>query len=323
MNIILDTNIIIAYPKLLGLKMDNVSFVVPIDVISELNEKAAMRGKSYDERVELIEKGQYEGTITVINTDLPGFHKYINATSSIKLSRTDSAVLATAMYFIDKKGEQTSIATFDNYITDFAEGYGIEVLSHQQIDDLIKNFDTPDDKSDGTIFLNILWEITQQTINGFFPFRQLFKILEEATSIQGKIVLFERKETANLFAGILIGIISTILVAVLYFNISTVIASINVWGTIIVTLVLGVILFILREKQRLAYGIFEFSIGVLSIIILFYGSHFDYSEINFSMDFNLKIAAGLYIMVRGQDNMVKAIKDSKLGLKLKRFGIGN
>ncbi len=68
---------------------------------------------------------------------------------------------------------------------------------------------------------------------------------------------------------------------------------------------------------------FEFIIGVLAIIVIFSSNNFDFSKVTFNLDFNIKLLGGLYIMVRGQDNIVRAIKDTKYGLYLKdKFGIG-
>lgn len=77
-NIILDTNIIILYPKILGLQIPEIHFIVPIDVISELNSRATQKGKSFDDRVNLIEKSAADGTVSILNTDLPGFKRYFD-----------------------------------------------------------------------------------------------------------------------------------------------------------------------------------------------------------------------------------------------------
>lgn len=68
---------------------------------------------------------------------------------------------------------------------------------------------------------------------------------------------------------------------------------------------------------------FEFLVGVVAIIALFSPNEFDFKAINFNLDFNIKLVGGLYIMVRGQDNIVKSQKDKKFGLWLKdKYGIG-
>ena len=75
-NIVLDTNIVLRYPKILGLQIANTAFLVPIDVIEELNSRANDRGASFDKRVDLIQNASQQGLVSIINTDAPAFVKY-------------------------------------------------------------------------------------------------------------------------------------------------------------------------------------------------------------------------------------------------------
>lgn len=327
--IVLDANIIISHPKLLGLSVKDIQFVVPLDVITELNERASLRGLSYDDRVELIEKGNLEGTISIINTDLPLYRKYHEDMKSYLATGTDISVIAVALT-LKNKGEEVKVATSDKIVNKIANDNDLIVLTKSEIEKFIDSFKKPESKN---TFLKILYDVLLEIAEQIFTATPIFGSIlipifkrlraSEFPSIQGKIVFFERKETTNLIAGIVIGILITLLSALIYLRLDIIIGSINIWGTIALTLVLGIILFIVREKQRLAYGVFEFLVGVSSIILLFNSQKFNYSKIDFTADFYIKIAAGLYIMVRGQDNIVKAIKDSKLGYKLKKYGIGN
>lgn len=316
-HIILDTNIIIAHPKLLGLSIADVKFVIPIDVVTELNERE-LSGE-YNNRAELIQKAAAQGTISIIDNNLPGFAKYHQPS----IGDTDSSIIAVALDYISK-GQSAKIATFDKKLAKAATENQIKVLSNNDLEQFIQTFKKPKKKSFGKIFLDIVWDIMIATFPMIPTITSLWVELKdvEIPSIQGKILFFERKENVNLIAGIIIGILITLLAILIYLKLNIIISTINIWGTIIAIIVFGIILFIIRERQRLGYGIFEFLIGALSIIILFYSDSFDYSKINFTTDIYLKIAAGLYIMVRGQDNIVKAIKDTKLGLKLRKYKIG-
>jgi rRNA-processing protein FCF1 len=314
-HIILDTNIIIAYPKLLGLSIKGVKFVIPIDVITELTGKSGENNS----RAELIQKAVTQGTISIIDHTLPGFAKYYEPA----IGDTDSSIIAIALNYITN-GLSAKIATFDKKLSRTAIENHIEILSKDELEKFIQKFENPEKKSFKKIFLEVLWDLTET----MFPIIPILKSLlvdlkdVEIPSIQGKILFFERKENVNLIAGIIIGIVFTLLSVLIYLKLNVIISTINIWGTIIATLIFGVILFVVRERQRLGYGIFEFLVGVISIIILFYSDDFDYSKINFTTDVYLKIAAGLYIMVRGQDNIVKAIKDTRLGLTLRKYKTG-
>ena len=239
----------------------------------------AKRGKSYDDRVDLIEKGAAQGTISIINTDHPTFRIYYETIDSKKLSPVDISIIATALAYT-KKGEMAKIATLDNEIKKIAASTGLEVLSKEDIEHLLSSFKNP--ISHLTLRLRIS-EILLSIINAFLSdipiigrFLKIKKI--EFPSIQGKIAFFEQKEKINLIVGIAIGIIITILAFLIYNNLGKIIATINIWGTISTIFILGILLFIFREKQRLSYGIFEFLIGAISIIILFNSNEFDFSK---------------------------------------------
>lgn len=60
---------------------------------------------------------------------------------------------------------------------------------------------------------------------------------------------------------------------------------------------------------------FEFAIGFAKIVITLVPANFDY-KILANLDTDINLLGGLYIMVRGQDNIVKALKWSKFGVYL-------
>lgn len=289
-NIILDTNIILRQPKILGLQIPETHFLVPLDVIEELNIRATQRGASYDKRIDLIEKASHQGTISIINPDAPIYRRFGELPNLNSLSSTDVTILSIALN-LKEKGEKVKIATQDKLIWKIGMAYGLEILSETDITNLLTNFVEP--KTDIT------------------------------DSVQKEIVIYEKKEKRNFFNGIFTGTIITVLANTIYQNIDKVIGTIHIWGTILIILIAGIALFVFREKNRLSYGVFEFLVGVVAIVMLFQPTNFNLSTLTFNLDFNIRLLGGLYIMVRGQDNIVKAIKDTKIGLYLKdRYGIG-
>lgn len=324
-NILLDTSTIITYPKLLGLSIPGVTFLVPSNVIDELNSKAKIRRNNFDNLIELIEKGEQQGTIVIVNTDLPVYRRFLNKNQSTRIGLTDTAIIAIGLVY-KEKGEQIQIATLDIALYQTADKLGIKGLDINEIQDLVSKFDSvKEKKSSLLIFLEALLE----TLFGSLPFTNVFKLLLEPSfkrlegnTIQGKITFFEKKETANLIIGIITGVLCTLLAVFVYFNLNHIVATINIWGTIVLILFIGVMLFVFREKQKFSYGVFEFLVGVITIILIFNNEHFDLKKIQFTLDFNIRLLAGLYIMVRGQDNIVKSLKDKKFGLMLKNWGIG-
>ncbi len=289
-NIILDSNIILRQPKVLGLQIPEIHFLVPLDVIEELNFRATQRGATFDRRIDLIEKASHQGTVSIINSDAPSYRQYRDVINSNKLSGADISIIAIALS-LTNKGEQVKIATQDKAIWQIAKEHNIEILSEADVTNLLTNFIEP--KTDAS------------------------------DTVQKEIVTYEKKEKRNFFTGILTGAIITFIASITYQNIDKVIGTINVWGTILVILIAGVGLFVFRERNKLSYGVFEFLVGVIAIIMLFQPTHFDLSTLNFNLDFNIRLLGGLYIMVRGQDNIVKGLKDTKIGLHLKdKYGIG-
>ena len=289
--IILDTNIILRHPKVLGLEIPDTTFLIPSDVIEELNIRAGQRGVLFDQRMDLIRKASDQGTISIIYLEDSILKKYINIFRSHNISGADLAIVALAIESKNSK-DNVKIATSDREISKIAANpiYKIDILSDVDMANLLAGFKEP-------------------TINN--------------DTIQNKISNYEKKEKINFGMGILTGLLVAIVVNVAFNNIQRIILSINIWGTIVAAPILGVALFVFREKRRLSYGVSEFVVGILGIFSLFQSTDFDYSKINFNLDFSIKLIGGLYIMVRGQDNIVKAIKDNKFGLYLKdKFGIG-
>lgn len=322
--IVLDTNIIISYPKLLGIEIHNTHFLVPIDVIFELNNRANTRGKSYDDRVVLIEESAEQGKISIINTNQPGFITYNEMLSYEKLTQSDVNIISTALVYKQKYGI-TKLATLDTEIKTVALLNNIEVLTNNDIENIIKKFENPSSNLQSkekinkglTFAINVLLSSTPL----FGDYLKIEKI--ELPSIQWKIKFFEQKEKVNLIAGIIIGIGATFVAFSIYNNLETITSTVNVWGTIIITVISGISLFVFREKQKLSYGILEFLIGIISIILILSPDHFNFTAMNLNTDLGVKLLGGLYIMVRGQDNIVKSLKDTKTGVWLKKHGIGN
>lgn len=83
---------------------------------------------------------------------------------------------------------------------------------------------------------------------------------------------------------------------------------------ILILIIAGLLLFEAREKRRQLYGFLEIGVGILTIIIIFYPK-----LISFNFDFYLKICGGLYIMVRGLDNLYKGSENRKLGTILRKL----
>lgn len=94
-----------------------------------------------------------------------------------------------------------------------------------------------------------------------------------------------------------------------YLNAARILETVSVWGTVAALLTLGIGLFWYRQRYRLSYGIFEFMAGAMMSIYVFF-PRFDYAMLGVAQ--GLQVLAGLYVMVRGLDNVNTGLQGTKL-----------
>lgn len=284
--LILDTNIILRFPKILTLGESEYNVIIPTDVLRELNVKFTHNNQTLNNSLlKLVDKAISQNTVTV--TDLPNNSiKQRKIRENFRLSKTDANILLYGLMQKDA-GFNTIIATEDIEIIKAAQENNIRIFG---IKDVVKILENKENQKNDAV-------------------------LNDANE-------YSNNQNKNLIAGFLLGVSLTLLLGLSYMNLDKIISTINVWGTIVLAIMLGLGLFWFRENRRLAYGVAEFFAGVVTIIILF-APNFDYSQIDFSVNFGLKIFGALYIMVRGQDNIVRSINGTQLGLWLKeKINIG-
>lgn len=106
----------------------------------------------------------------------------------------------------------------------------------------------------------------------------------------------------------LVGLASSIVGSFLFANLDRLIGTFSAWGTAVGLPLLGVALYWYRQRFRLSYGIFEFLIGAtMAYYVLF--PNFSYSML--SMVQGIQILGGLYVMVRGLDNIGKGVEGTR------------
>ena len=268
MNYILDTNIIIRYPEILGKTFDGVKFYISEGVLEELNLVNAQALRSVIENTDnknFILQGKKEISRLGIQTK-PG--------QTLRIP--DFQILNYAKYITDLEGNSSYLVTDDRIMRVNAEDNGIQSISLKELKEKLPN--------------------KSQLIS----------------SAKHEVDEIKSSNNKRLILGFIFGVVVTLIGFFTYSKIELIVNTINVWGTILLIIVSGIALFIFREKQRLAYGIAELFAGLLAVILLF-PSNFEYSTIHFNLNFGLKIFGSLYIMVRGQDNILKSISGTKLG----------
>lgn len=287
--LILDTNIILREPRILGVESKSYELIIPLDVVDELRERAEKRGDKLDRRLKLIEKAASLGNVSVLNSDAPSIRGFRERLHNERLSGADLSIISIASFYI-QKNFKVIIATIDSDLIKIANKSGINTISSLGI-------------------LNLNTPFSEEAL--------------KSGSIQEEIVLYEKNEWKTLLLNVLSGIIVSIIIYISYKYVPTFFKTINIWGTFILTVLIGVLLYLMREKQKLAYGILEFIIGIAVIVYPLSLKNFDYSKVDFNLEFDLKLLGGLYIIVRSIDNIVKSQQDKKIGLWLKdNIGIG-
>jgi len=198
---------------------------------------------------------------------------------SERLSKTD-VELITAAQELKSKGDDVRIATRDREIIRAADSLGIPAIDIAQLRGLLSKES------------------------------QLDKKLES----QAKHIL--SSQTRTLITGIIVGIISNIFAFAIWTYRSLVMANVSVWGTFILVILMGVALYALRGRYRFQYGVIEFIFGLVLAVKVFW-PEFDYAKLEPADLF--QTLAGVYVMVRGQDNIGHALNGSRFAAYWSRF----
>lgn len=188
-----------------------------------------------------------------------------------KLSNTDIEII-TAAQELQKIDDDVRIATEDKALANFASNIGIQSINLNQLNNI---FATDTDLD---------------------------------SNIQKKAKSILSAQSRSLILGIIVGCLGSILVSWVWDNVEKIIGTATIWGTISLIILIGISLYSLRGRFRLQYGIFEFFFGIVIALKVFWPD-FDYSKF---MPINvLQIMAGIYVMVRGLDNIGKAVKGTR------------
>lgn len=188
-----------------------------------------------------------------------------------KLSKTDIELITAAQELQQSNGD-VRLATEDKPLANFAATIGIQCINLNQLQKMFST-DTAYD-----------------------------------SNIQRKAKHILSTQTRGLVIGIIVGCLGNILATWIWTNFEKIIDTATIWGTILLIIFIGISLYSLRGRFRLQYGIFEFFFGIVVASKVFWPD-FDYSKFK-PLDF-LQIMAGIYVMMRGQDNIGKALMGTR------------
>ncbi len=117
-----------------------------------------------------------------------------------------------------------------------------------------------------------------------------------------------RAQTRGIIIGFCFGALLSGLVFLAWHFFNDLARTVPVWGTLIGIALAGAALFWCRGRWRFSYGITETLVGFAIAAKVFWPS-FDYAGLD-AWSF-LQILGGVYVMVRGQDNMGRSLKGTR------------
>jgi rRNA-processing protein FCF1 len=128
------------------------------------------------------------------------------------------------------------------------------------------------------------------------------------SAIKATAERYKRKELQQLFVGIIIGILLTTAIITGYHFRTFLFESMPVWITVLFLIALAAITYQIRQRLRLPYAVVEILFGLIVANKAFFPDY-DWSAIGLGTW--IQVFAGLYITVRGQDNLGKALENTR------------
>lgn len=264
---ILDTNAILQRPELLGRSLPAGSLVVPAAVMRELGGRIRRAG-SPGKLLELLADAVRSGVLTLENVD------FVDPTTTLDIDPrafTDATLIAHARR-LKSAGDEPVIVTSDRQVILEGMKAGFEVL-------------TPTD---------VLNQLDRRMPPPAAPAAPLQEKANEAA--------LEGRRTPRLL--VLIGIVIGLLAVMILEHLAYLLETIPVWGTFGTLIGLAVGLYWIRGRWRLLYGVAEFVVGLASSWI---GARTQIVTTPVSPVVLVQILGGIYVMVRGLDNMGKGV----------------
>jgi len=267
---IIDTSVLLQHPQILS-RAASRKIVIPKAVMEELSHRG--RGSKWAGIAELVTS---------------------SITSGVKINKAPET-LENEIIQSDRNAQRLSGADFDiaRIAIGYAEQQGADVPCVVTEDKALAYF----------LASRNIKSITGSEFIGESKQDSLNKDIEEKAD---KVVSSQRR---YIIISFILGIAASALGNIIYSNLSLLVSTITVWGTMIGLPILGLAFFWYRENFRLSYGAFEFCVGVIISYYVFF-PNFNYS--NLGVTEGVQILGGLYVMVRGLDNIGKGIIGTRL-----------
>jgi hypothetical protein len=269
---ILDTNILIKDPTILALWNSTIKVVVPDIVLEELIG-VGKKLSGVGYLPSMVKDAKERGFLELPNLSNLTF-SYSDDPRFSKLSWVDQQL---ALFTQQYPGKRKYLVTEDRRLMDYARSLGLKVLNLAGFQAEIYGLKT----------VNI-------------------------SDLKGSdnIADYQRKQ---LFKGFLAATILIGLPLVVYFNFYWIISHIKIGGAVFFLLVVPFIFYWFRAHFRMSYGLAEFLFGFISTWFsckeLF--PDFELSQLS-QISFWVPFFGGIYVMVRGVDNLGKGVAGTSL-----------
>lgn len=288
MQIILDTSAIRTTPRILA-ETDAGDFLIPDSVITELfRSSVGNKGPARSDLHTIINVAVRLGRVKIVSTtnnpELPDLSAMLDGPVPEKIDGADVDILRIALACKNQSGaSQVTVLTLDRYLLRALEKSGIKAF-------------TPEDWFEKKATSEVNIEINDAA-QGY---------LKNVKWLLG---------TGFGYAVILLAI-----AWIIFRNFYTITATTPRNLVYFLVPILGYLLYIIREKQRLTYGFFELGIGVIiCYAVLFPSLNLAIPALTIDLNNLLQIAGGIYVMVRGFDNIAKWIEGTPYETKWKSF----
>jgi len=265
---IFDTNILIRDPEIIEKWSPNYKIIIPEFIFPELKRVSSRFGTSSD-LIETILNAKNKSFIKIDNSDITVDKTTSEKNYDNKLSYVDLKLFELAKKY-KKEGRNVVLVTNDRPLKTFAEKNNIESDNIFQFFSKVRGYKT--------------------------------------TSIDelNKNENIKSYQTRKFMYGLVSGIMLTVILYIIKVNFQSVYDSLNIWGTLILLFLTGIIFFIFRTNFKLIYGLIEILFGFYITARVFYEENFQYDNIGIVEI--IQIIGGIYVMVRGFSNVDDGIK---------------
>jgi rRNA-processing protein FCF1 len=267
---ILDSSALLQTPEVLA-RAGSRKLLVPEAVLRELSVRGreGMRNRIGD----LINQAAARGVKIVRSPNTPIDDLLAIDRNAQRISGVAIDIARTAIEYSDRFGPSgVCVVTFDRVLSDFLSSRGITAIT-------------------GVQFL-------QQSLADI-PDAEIQRSAKSFAASQWRFVALS----------IVLGVLLSLLGQLAFSRLSYLVSTVSVWGTVVALPLLGVTLYWYRQKYRLSYGIFEFIVGFVMTLYVFFPT-FSYTAL--TVVEGIQILGGLYVMVRGMDNVSKGVEGTRV-----------